>query len=129
MIRQTPVLLCFCLMGEASATFYRCQTAKGIIFQDHTCTQGVSTEIEVKDYQIGTRAVEPPDPSPTKPKRKRKKVHKTHTQDASERTCFSKRQQLERINSKMRHGYTAAQGNRLRERRRQIEEYQRRFCR
>lgn len=45
------------------------------------------------------------------------------------RSCWQREQRLGRINARLRRGYTPTQGIRLRDRRRELEDYLRRFCR
>ena len=48
---------------------------------------------------------------------------------AAETTCYKRKVALENVQAKLRVGYKPAEGDRLRRRRGQLEEYLRRFCR
>ena len=118
----------------AEASIYRCVAADGSIeFRQHQCHQSDrSSEIEIEDNLTGWtppsgETSAKPARSATKKKKARPEVEEP--QDKYADRCWNKRQQLERVNTQLRTGYTAAQGVKLRRRRTEYEAYIRHYCR
>jgi hypothetical protein len=117
----------------AGATIYRCDQGHGVPrFQQRPCDGGEQVELaplagrweplregERRLWQQSRRSHQPR----RKPKRSRHK--KDH---ASAQTCLRKRQRVEAISAHLRRGYTRAQGERLRRRRKELQEFMRLFC-
>lgn len=117
---------------------YRCATDVGWVFQHSRCAAGAGGRFELSpENRVGS----PLRPSERRYVRERVEAgargspnlgsigprgHSTRT--ASERTCLNKRQALERTRRRLRQGYPPAQGERLRRRRDDLDEYLRRFC-
>ena len=120
----------------ATTTLYRCTTESGVVeFRQTQCPRGKAKQIRIEDVQTGWTAPEKMRiESPASEVRKGKKRGesgggKPSARDQAAEKCFTKRQQLERVNRKLRAGYKAGQGTALRQRRRDYEDYLRRFCR
>jgi len=130
------ILLCAGVNADtasAQASVFRCTAPDGSIeFRQHACHQtSTSTKIEIDDRRTGwvpPAGVKPG--SPKSEKRTRKKRPKTtENEDKYADRCWNKRQQIERINSKLRAGYKTAQGVKLRRRRAEHEAFLSRYCR
>ncbi|MBU0500572.1 MAG: hypothetical protein KJ558_13870 [Gammaproteobacteria bacterium] len=128
-MRSFLIILSLALAFPVQAAIYRCETPAGASFQESPCAEGASTEIRVKDYRIGTRALPKLDLGLDKVPRHRPRSYMQKARKQNDRACFSKRQQLETLQWKLRHGYKASAGEQMRQRRRQIEDYMRTFCR
>lgn len=120
------------LTATAQAAVFRCQTAGAITFQDRPCREGTAVV-----------------PGPTAPagsglrdserrwlrqrarqKERPRSAHLRHRRDekAQERRCWARRTRLDEVKARLRSGYRPAQGDRLRRRRRVLEDYLARFC-
>ncbi|MET0102060.1 MAG: DUF4124 domain-containing protein [Sedimenticola sp.] len=124
------------VVTAASAdTVYRCHDEQGgVIFQQLPCSGGLSEPVEItpqvvdwvgsrEDGRGGKASLEPRKrQSRKRPKRARSKV-------ASEKECFRNRQKLEQVQWKLRKGYRPAEGEKLKQRRRQLEAFDSRYCR
>jgi hypothetical protein len=118
----------------AEASIYRCVAADGSIeFRQHQCHQSdTSSEIEIEDNLTGWTP--PSGDTPAKAARgastkKKARPEVEEPRDKYADRCWNKRQQLERVNTQLRAGYTAAQGVKLRRRRTEYEAYIRHYCR
>lgn len=110
-----------------SPTIYRCETASGITFSDRPCgidskpyevdTSGVSV-IETKPAE-SRPAVASPKPQP--PSRAIESSDRSSARASKAAICERLDQSLRKVLSTMRTGYTASQGERLRERKRELE--------
>ena len=125
-------LLVFLLLlsADLQAAIYRCQQAGMVSFQEKPCTKGPSEVVEVQDYKIGTSPL--PDLDLFKERKQdnpRTKPNKAPANKGTDKRCFSKQQQLDKIRWQMSRGYKASAGEKLRQRRRQLEAYRREFCR
>lgn len=58
----------------------------------------------------------------------KRRARKARDDRPSERSCWQKRQRLERVSAKLRRGYKPAQGERLRRSRDELYEFIRRYC-
>ncbi len=138
----TPVAMLSALTfaGEAGAetAVYRCTTPSGKIeFRQQPCSEGSDEEeITIEDQKTGW------EPGKTKLKGQgeetKKKSSASKSDDRKKRAeqakkqadkCFDKRQQLEQVNWKLRAGYSASEGVKLRQKRRTYEEYLSHYCR
>lgn len=132
----------FFLLPAASLTadtdVYRCTTADDAIeFSQRPCANGEREQkVTVEDRKTGwvpstirsagkTRAA-------GKPLSRKRRTGGGETATARARRderCWKKRQLLEEVNWKLRRGYKAGQGTKLRRRRESHEDYIRKFCR
>jgi hypothetical protein len=112
----------------AQATIYRCKLPSGVSFQARPCPdEASSNEVEIEDYRIGTRAVPVTKLKKSKTQKTRRRRAKANT-TGNKKACFSKKQQLEKVQWTLRRGYKASAGARLHQRRRSLEAYLREFC-
>lgn len=117
-----------------AATYYRCMLLDGSVeFTQRPCVGGGGSTVAVEDRLIGWESPGYAPLSATSSK-KSKKSSKAKLRVAQknrkkrEKACFKKKQSLENVNRRLRAGYKAGQGKKLRHRRRQIEEYLDAFC-
>lgn len=123
--------LTVCIVSAAIAeTVYRCDDGQGrTLFQQIPCA-GSSEKMEVKvdnsiwapvDHagKIIARGVKKPKRQP--------RITRAQS-DKQKKACWKADQKIQRIQWKLRKGYTAAQGERLRQQRREAEDYKRDFC-
>jgi hypothetical protein len=105
----------------AERTIYRCETAADVVFADRPCgadsepylpdSDSVSVMTTVPATPLKTRAAAAP--SPRRPT--------VEAKDTRAETCARIDQSLRKIVSTMRAGYSAKQGERLKERKRNLE--------
>jgi hypothetical protein len=138
MSSQIPVfiltlLLCASTVHKpAYATeIYRCISDSGAIsFSDRACRQVVQQKITVEPMPIvGWEKVEA---VPYRKRSRRKKPGRTREAAKLAKNtskCVKTRAQIEKINSKLRAGYTLKAGERLNDRLRELERYRFRNCR
>jgi hypothetical protein len=119
---------------SAQASVYRCTAPDGSVeFRQRACQEAhTSTQVQIEDNRTGW--VPPPGEEPaTAAKKKRTKERRSRTvADDKEKNadrCWSKRQQIERVNAELRAGYKPQRGVKLRRRRSEYEEYLSRYCR
>lgn len=125
-------LLCGLLASQSLAAFgvslYRCDKNNVIEFRQTPCRGGEGRRVHVINNSNGLTPSEPglhlKIPS-EKADRVSPKVHKA----SSDKRCWRKRQQLERVERKLRAGYKASEYQPLHDRQREYEDYLRRFCR
>ncbi|HIP52552.1 MAG TPA: DUF4124 domain-containing protein [Chromatiales bacterium] len=110
---------------------YRCTTAEGYIeFSQRPCGSADQRRVEIEDYRIGS--VQPREIKRERTVgKKRRKAHRPKRASArgSERGCWKKKAQLERLEWRMRRGYKASRSADLHNKREVYEEYLRKFCR
>ena len=103
----------------APATIYRCEIGQSITFSDRPCDAGAQ-RYEPDPGRVSTYTpprVAPTQPTQRKPERPRRPAAtaaSVHAKDAEE--CARLRANLQGLRSKMRAGYGAKEGERLRER-------------
>ncbi|MBB1126356.1 hypothetical protein [Thiospirillum jenense] len=134
------------IQAADSPTVYRCVTVDGRIeFRQYPC-HGADTATQV-DVERKSSGWVPPTPNQTKKydnksdktgSQSNQSTNKKHSKKASDETqigrsgeskkCWNKRQQIEEINWKLRQGYQADEGVKLRHRRKNYETYVREFC-
>ncbi len=126
------VFLGLCWGMPVEATVYRCtDEAGGVVFQQVPCADGEVVDLDVRT----TRWVASPKLERSSSPRKRKRrdadalSRKARAEERQQKACWRARQAVERISRNLRRGYTASQGERWRQRRREKEDYIRRFCR
>ncbi len=128
----TLALLPFTAFKPACATgIYRCVSDTGAVsFSDRSCQQVAQQRIKVEPMPIvGWDKVEPV------PRKKNSRRHnRTRQTDANKLAdntskCHKTRSRIEKINNKLRAGYTLKAGERLKENLRELESFRFRNCR
>ncbi len=117
---------------EATAGIVRCVTANGQVeYRESPCPDGSGREVEIRDERIGSVAPKPRH----KLRRRSAKARATRRERArkkkpqvSDLGCWRKRRALEAVERRLRRGYRAGEGVRLRERRDDYEDFITRFC-
>ena len=116
---------------SAGETVYRCTDEQGrVLFQQTPCAEkGEVIDIEV-DSSIWSPVTNAKKILAKGVKKPRKKTRVSRTRSNSQdKVCWKNKQKLERIHWKLRKGYKPAQGERLRQQRRELEAYKKEFCR
>jgi len=123
------------IAGHASGAVHRCDTDQGTVFQDRSCDGSTAVIADDGAYVSGSgiRASERRwlrERAASKPrKRKRDPVARSSRDDkAQERRCWQRRTRLEAVKANLRRGYKPSQGDKLRRKRREHEDYLSRFC-
>lgn len=133
----SPLLLLVAGSLSADTSVYRCDTPDGVIeFSQLPCAEGANEqEIFIQDRKTGWVPNDTPSRRTTKktgkPRNRKRKpagADRAAAQARREERCWKKRQLLEGVNRKLRRGYKAGQGVKLRDRRRDFEAYIRKFC-
>ncbi len=125
-------LFCCLLVGESlpaqGVNVYRCDKNGTIEFRQTPCGDGEGRPVQVKNSSSG---LTPSEPGLRLKKTSEKTDRVSHKQSKApnEKHCWKKRQQLERVERRLRAGYKASQYQRLHDRQREYEDYLRRFCR
>jgi hypothetical protein len=124
------LLLFYCLSLPAAPQLYRCVDAAGdSIFQQTTCLVGEQSIIEVVDTRVGWK---PPKASKKSTKASKKPPRSTAKQARERRkqdkSCWRAEQNLEQVDRKLRRGYKASAGDRLRAKQERYESYLKEFC-
>lgn len=129
------LLLLVAASTSADTIVYRCTTVDGAIeFSQFPCADGASEqEVSVQDRKTGWVPSDTPSRQTTKKtgksrNRKRKAAGADQTVARREEQCWKKRRLIEEVNRKLRRGYKAGQGVKLRDKRRDYEAYIREFC-
>ncbi|MCW8921170.1 MAG: DUF4124 domain-containing protein [Sedimenticola sp.] len=113
------------------ASVYRCPDASGaVLFQQMPCAEGVELELDVRATEWITTPESKPDKRKTQArKRPRQKSQLARESARQEKACWKARQRIEKIEWALRKGYKPARGERLRQQRREQQDYLRQFCR
>ncbi len=119
---------------------YRCEDDGGAVsFQQTPCT-GNGRRMTVGEVQAVWAPLRPGERSLVQSYRERDRERlarqraaeraalRTQGQHLESSACFNKRHALEKVEARLRHGYPAGQGERLRRRRDYLEEYLSRYC-
>ena len=128
----TLLFFAFAAHKPAHATeIYRCVSVNGAIsFSDRICRQDDQQKITIEPMPIvGWEKVEA---VPYRKRSRRKKPGRNSDADKLAKNtskCVKTRAQIEKINSKLRAGYTLKAGERLNDRLRELERYRFRNCR
>jgi len=114
------------LYGEV----FRCTAADGSIeFRQYPCHErDTSLRIDIDDSPTGWTPPASKASPPAKKKPLPTKPAMIEQDEAVVDRCWKKQRQLDDVNRRLRAGYTASQGVRLRQRRGDYEAYIRRFC-
>ncbi len=121
--------------AQAGVKMYRCQGEDGhIAFRQFACTSGSGERIVVESPKIGFKKPKAPKTNPVKREGERSAVTESPkaqalNSDARQRRCWTARKKQERLQRQLRKGYRPAEGERLRSRRNEQDDYLRRFCR
>ena len=132
-----PVMLTVLTLscGTPAAQIFQCTDQQGVVaFQDTACSEGPRVIRQLPSSAgAGLRQAErawlkrlkkgtPAKPKPV-PRRSSSKDDLRQ-----EQTCWKKRRQLEQVRTKLRRGYKASQGEKLRRSRRDYQDYLSRYC-
>ncbi|WPL13735.1 hypothetical protein Thiosp_03552 [Thiorhodovibrio litoralis] len=118
---------------------YRCTATDGSIeFRQFPCHgRDDSLLLEIDDRPSGWTPPDPADVFKDEPERKPRSSSAESSSDARkdaaadrrwEEKCLKKQHQIEQVNRKLRAGYTASEGQRLRHKRAEYEDYVKKFC-
>jgi len=110
---------------------YRCVYANGAVsFSDSPCRQDVQQKITVEPMPIvGWEKVEQPRYKKSSGRRKRSQQLDSNKLADNTSACRKTRSRIEKINSRLRAGYTLKAGERLKENLRELENFRFRSCR
>ncbi len=109
-------------------TLYRCEVDGNVEFRQTACETGDETLHNVTNSSSGLTPSEP-GVRLKKPSEKTDTVTGKEIPQGGDRSCWTKRQRLERVERRLRAGYRASEYQRLHDRQREYEDYIRRFCR
>ncbi|HEY0683561.1 MAG TPA: DUF4124 domain-containing protein [Steroidobacter sp.] len=133
-MRAATPFLSLLLIGatapHAQTVIYRCEGEDGVVFSDRGCEAGADPH-EIDDSRVTVYTPAPVDErasaaSPSKrPKAGRTKPSKAADPGQQRLKCVRLDQGLRDVRIKMRSGYGVQEGERLKERRRQLEEQRR----
>lgn len=114
-----------------AAEIYRCVNASGaILYSDRSCREDAQQKISVEPMPIvGWEKVEAPRRRKNPDRRKSTGHGDAHKLADYTSECHTTRRGIEKINSKLRAGYTLKTGERLKERLRELESFRFRNCR
>jgi len=120
---------------EAATRVFRCVDEAGKVeFRQGRCPAGEEQALSIESPRVGW--IKPPSGAVSDKNRKAKPAGPAGIQDpqstgetAGRRRCWEGRQQLKRIQWRRRKGYDLAEGEEMRQERRQEEAFQREFCR
>jgi hypothetical protein len=109
-------------------TLYRCNIDGEIEFRQTACREGVETRLHTTHSSSGLTPSEP-DLRLKTASEKTDTVSRRKTKLVSEKQCWNKRQQLDRVERRLRTGYRASEYQRLHDRQQEYEAFIHRFCR
>jgi hypothetical protein len=120
---------------EAATRVFRCVDEAGKVeFRQGRCAAGEEQALSIESPRVGW--IKPRSGAVSDNNRKAKPAGPAGKQDlqstgeaADRRRCWEGRQQLKRIQWRRRKGYDFAEGEEMRQERRQEEAFQREFCR
>lgn len=120
--------------AAAQASVYRCIAPDGTVeFRQRACRDAhTSRQIEIEDNHTGWVPPAGAQPGTAAAEKRTKKGQTSSSTDDKDKyadRCWSKEQQIERINAQLRAGYSAQQGVKLRRRRTEHEAFLSRYCR
>jgi len=122
---------------QAGVKMYRCQGEDGqIAFRQFACASSSGDRIEVESPKIGFKKPRTPKTNRVKGEEEQGAMSESRTTqalnrdaDARQRRCWKARKMQDRLQRQLRKGYRPAEGERLRSRRNEQDEYLRHFCR
>ena len=116
-----------------AAEIYQCtDEAGGVEYRQTPCIRGTEKSLTVEPQTVPWAKVESPrvsDSGSSGKKARRKRFSGTGSGEVSEKQCWKKAQQLERVQWQLRKGYKPSRGEKLRQKRRELESFRREFCR
>ena len=117
--------LCLAMPAQAAdAPIYRCETPAGTTFSDRPC--GPASERYSPDLaNVSVMTTVPAQPVAVKPTTPAVRKASAAPRDTKAESCARIEQSLRKIASTQRAGYTAKQGERLKERKRELDERRR----
>ncbi len=119
--------------GCWSEGIFRCVDDAGRVeFRQTPCQPGKGESVVVNPQTVPWAKVESSRASKAGASGKRvrpKRSSGTGSGEVSEKQCWKKSQQLEKVQWQLRKGYKPSRGEKLRQRRRELEAFQRKFCR
>ena len=120
--------------ASAQASVHRCTAPDGSVeFRQRACQEAhTSTQVQIEDNRTGWVPPAGDEPATAAKEKKTKERRSPGVADDKDKyadRCWSKRQQIERVNAELRAGYTPQRGVKLRRRRSEYEEYLSRYCR
>jgi hypothetical protein len=125
-------LLLFVPLWRTSAAegmaLYRCNIDGEIEFRQTACREGVETRQRIIYSSSGLTPSEP-GLRLKKTSEKTDTVSRRKTKQVSEKQCWNKHQQLDRVERRLRTGYRASEYQRLHDRQQEYEAFIHRFCR
>jgi hypothetical protein len=133
--RLITLFLLILIPLAGTSAVYRCPDAEGaVLFQQLPCSEGSEIKLDVNTTEWANA---PGSSSPHSKKSKSKKKSDTaatqrklaQAHKKQEQACWKARQRIEKIEWDLRKGYKPSRGERLRQQRRQQEDYLRQFCR
>jgi len=131
------LLICTLLLaGPAGARVYQCTDTSGAVtFQDLPCGQdSVAVLKRTPAASSGLRASEQrwlrerEKRAPRKVRAAPQRGNARSSAKKQEQRCWKKQQQLDEVRAKLRRGYKPSQGERLRRKRRSLDDYLSRYC-
>lgn len=115
----------------AGDQIYRCREADGsVLFSDRACAPG-QTGIDAPYAPApGTRSLDTRGLGEDRPAPVHRRAATGQADSGPQRAyeCSKRERRLEEVNAKLRRGYTASEGERLRRRRADLEDYIQTFC-
>lgn len=133
------ILCCLLLINSAVAQttpqLYRCVDADGKpIFQQTVCQSGKQSTVVLTDTRVGwvppkvVKKEAKVDKRVRPKKRAASMAKKVRDQRKQDKSCWRAEQNLEQTESKLRRGYKAGAGDRLRAKQARYESYLKEFC-
>lgn len=128
------LLMALAVPAAGIAAVYRCPDGSGgVVFQQVPCVQGEEVELDVRTTKWVASPKRPlPDRRRSSGSRSNDQAALARVADAERKqkqACWKANQRIERIEAELRRGYKPARGERLRQQRREQEDYLREFCR
>lgn len=115
-------------MSGAEPTIYRCSDERGTVYSDRPCAENADPH-EIDDSRVTVYTPEPTAPRATASARptksKRAKAARLPDPAKHDATCAKLEQGLRDVRTKMRTGYGVKEGERLKERQRQLDQRRR----
>ena len=116
-----------------AAEIFQCTDEQGGVEVRQTpCTRGTEKSLTVEPQIVPWAKVKSAgrigSSSPKRSSRPKRKAS-ARSKGVSEKQCWKKAQQLERVQWQLRKGYKPSRGEKLRQKRRELEAFRRKFCR
>jgi len=120
--------------SSARSKVYRCVLDGGQISYQQIACHGGAKPMAIKDKRSGWSPLRPGERAlldnyrTKEAARHRKPTAKKKKPTKETRSCWNKRKQLDAVSEKFRHGYKLTEGDKLRRKRDDYEDYLREFC-